>query len=550
MAKKGKWGELSRFLLRIGESISFRPKAFASSLAEEADHAPCISSLQPYLLKIKTSFAKAAEDSAILSFFRRMIHGFFTTRVRSFGVFFFLYGFLQILAVFWGQSRFFAADYATLPVSVGALFLGLCCSFSRGTVGERLRGSLLYRILLRPIFGIKEWQIPIGIGRDRIVVMVFFGILASLFSVFFSPSAAFLTFLFVFLFFLLMYRPEIGLILSSGLFFLLGQDTLNGLIFLSLVSFLFKCALGKRSIVFSWQDLFMLGIALCAALSPMPLSFATALSLFGLYYLASCLIRNLQTLHDIVRFFSFTAFFSSFLLLTRELLVYFVPMLFYRFPAVGELFFLEKDPALAVLFAACIPQLISVIVVTRSSAKKFFSLVGIVSLVGGLVVIRSGTAWLCAFLAVAVSILFTYRSGLLSLTVGGMALIVVLHLISAEKLNWILSVFGMNKVLSASDSAFSFAEIGVEKVGWPGVFLIVVALIYFLYECYRFSRDATVPVAYPSVLAALCGNLVLLTATFLVVPFTTSHMMLFFLLCAIPRAAYFCAKREEIRLPY
>jgi len=217
MANQEKRGLFSHYLLLAGEAIQFRPlRSFSSSLHKDEKKRIWSDRLIPYKLKIKTALARAAEQSLALTGIKRAQRDFFTARVRSFGVLFFSCGFFQILSYFLKDTLPLLSGGAdNLILGVAMIFLTLLCSFSRGDVNYALERSFLFRAILRPIFGVGEWEIPKGQSNENLTVMFLSGIVMALIAVAVSPSflvvllGSLVLTLFVFA------RPEAGLICSA-----------------------------------------------------------------------------------------------------------------------------------------------------------------------------------------------------------------------------------------------------------------------------------------------------------------------------------------------
>ena len=179
----------SMLLYSLGEGVHFAPASeFSSSYKETEKSSNSLSAfLLPYAKKIKNALAKTAEQSAVLGVLRFLIRRFFTLRIRSLGVFFFVCGFLQIVLYFaLSLVSGYSPDAAGLLFGVVQILLTLLCSFTRGDVADALKRSFLFRSILSPLLGVKEWQIPGGKSRDNPVWMLLWGAVLGILSVFVS----------------------------------------------------------------------------------------------------------------------------------------------------------------------------------------------------------------------------------------------------------------------------------------------------------------------------------------------------------------------------
>ena len=271
MAKERKRGLISPWLLKAGEALQFGAKNSASSSGDSEKAPSRWERLLPYKKKVKTAFAKTAEQSFCLSWMRLLIRHFFATRVRSFAVLFFACGFLQVLSFFLGpQWGILSGGEAQLVMGAVLFFLTLVCSFSKGTVADALKRSFLFRAVLGPVFGLEEWRIPESSSpRENILAMLLWGIALAFAAVVLSPLAVVLFALILVISLLLFFKPEAGLLFAVALLPVLPRIAFFALMLLTLLSFLFKCAVGKRSLVFSFTDPPMLLGLTCAISSSM-----------------------------------------------------------------------------------------------------------------------------------------------------------------------------------------------------------------------------------------------------------------------------------------
>ncbi|MBR7165095.1 MAG: hypothetical protein IKD18_02340, partial [Clostridia bacterium] len=190
MARKKNGFSLAAWLYELGGLIRFAPEASFSTSAppSERENGRLHNFLLPYKKKAKSALAKGAEQSALLTLLRRFLRGLFTLRVRSFGIFFFSCGFLQIVSYFAASLiPGYEPQGANLLFGVAQLFLTLMCAFARGDVSDALRRSFLFRRILRHFFGVQEWQIPGGKSWDFLVGMLVIGVLTGALSLFVSP---------------------------------------------------------------------------------------------------------------------------------------------------------------------------------------------------------------------------------------------------------------------------------------------------------------------------------------------------------------------------
>ncbi len=555
MAKDGKFPSLSRFLIQVGEGALFRPASTFSSHRAEEEKAEKTGWLKGKLYgrKVKSTLASLWEQS----FFAGCLHGFvlrfFTLRLRSLGVLFFSCGFLQILSYFLFSSVFgVSGREENLLFGVVLIFLTLICSFARGDVAEGLKKSFLFRGVLRPIFGIQDWQIPSGTSRDGLWGVFLSGLVLGLFSVLISPIKVIQLLLALAVTLFVFWRPEAGMVLCATLLFFLPLSLFCALTLIVAVSFLIKCAVGRRSLSFSLLDPAML-------LALIPLLFAESSrayflfpTLFALYFCTSCLLKTLDGMHRLFYAQSLVGLFFSLSLCLRQALLFFSPTLFLRFPEAGSLLFVHPQVESGALLALLCPWTLAAARSAFSSGKRLVCLLSFVSLLGGLAVVRSSGVWLAAFVGVAVFLLFSYRFTLLGILMGGMGLITLFQVLPEEMSAKILAVFGIfNGVTVESLSPGQGLFSTLFSVAGPlGCLVLGFLLVLFVIGVYRFGANTTRADIHPLVLGALSSGASFFALGVQALSFDHRLLAFFALLCALPTAAQRACHREEVRLPY
>ncbi len=556
MAKFGKSFSISSFLYGLGEQIQFRPESTFSSDRKEEKRNPILEKwhdrIQPYKLKVKVALAKMAEQSAILAMFDRMCRWFFSMRIRSFGIFFFSSGFLQIISYFLSSYYpVFPGDESNLLFGVAQIFLTLLCSFSRGDVCGALKHSFLFRVILEPLFGIQEAQLPSGKSRDGLIQMLFLGLACGVLSVLLSPIF-FLKLIFCFILVLsILFFPEAGMATALAGCLFLSREALYLLIGITLVSFASKCAVGKRSFSFSAMDLPVL-------LFLLPLGFSaqgklgSCLALFFLYFCVSGLLRTVSGLERLNAVVTASALLTSALLVIQQALFFVQPSLFVRFPHLESVFFIKPTVETGILFAMMCPM---ALVSTRKSfpwRKRLFGGISFLLLLCALAVIGSNSVWLAAIIGICVYVLFSHRASLILLCVSGLSAIILLHVlpqaISVPVLEWFgLESDFLHPSLEKSESLLQFFY-GNGGIIWCLLFFFLLGFV--LYETVRFCTGTTREEAHFQVLGALSAVVVFFSISIQEVTLDDRVMAVFVCLIAIPRSARRAALREEIRLPY
>jgi len=243
---------------------------------------------------------------------------------------------------------------------------------------------------------------------------------------------------------------------------------------------------------------------------------------------------------------------AAFLLILSEVLLTFFPTMYYEFPRLRWLFFLEPTGETGVLFAMFAPLLQGKIRSSPTWGRKLVYLVALLLVLGAVFTVRSSVIWLSLILGMCIFILFTYRSALIWILSLALISVTALQVFPPEGVRAFLRHFGVG------DSVLSFdgsGEIGLMRffrqqgtVFWCILFLALLAFLVF--EALRFVWSATNERIFPLILGVLSSAAVLFFLSVQTVMPDLRALFLLSVLCAIPRASYRCSKREEIFLPY
>ncbi len=535
MAKGQFLGAISRFLCRAGEEIRFRPDAtFAPPRTETEEDKKAVMPFLAYRLRIKSSLAKMCEQSLILSLLSSFVRRVFHTRVRSFGVLFFVCGFLQILSYFLGgYVPFLAGNEDNLIFGVSLIFLTLLCSVTRGDVRDALKKSFFFRKLLKGLFGVDSSAIPSGRIKDYSAYMVSFGALFALLSVVFTPAGVAGALVILFLILFICYLPEAGLVTAAlGLLFL-SKRALIFLLALTVASFLAKCAVGKRSLVFSFRDLpVVLGLFFLAR----PHGNATVFLLLSFYVLGLGLLRNLAWIRRFLTALTLGGVLCALLLAFRFLSEVFLP------PSVlpDDLLPFRISEESVVLLAVLAPLSAGLFRSQKGSISRLLAFCSFALLATA--VFTTGTfgsriAFLASFFILFV---FTYRLALLILVQIGLIGFALIQILPVAVRQYVLSFLGVGKEIAESVKGLLLTSV------LPLVFL----LGCFLYFVIRFRIQATRPEPFSQVLGGIGAMVSLCVVGFLPVLSDVRLLVVFSFLVLLPRVALHASSREEIRLPY
>lgn len=551
MPKDGKTGSLTGLLLRAGEAILFRPESEFSSFGQEDEKSASrfgTAKLIPYKRKIKTALAKTAEQSFFLSLLRNFIRSFFNTRIRSFGILFFSFGFLQILSFFLSPLvPYFGTGEDRLLFGGCVLFLALVCTLSRGDVGDALKRSLFFRRFLNPMLDVKEWELPHSKAHDSFWPMLLTGILFSVISFLFSPLVLVISFAALAIGVFVLSKPEAGLILAALSLSSLPFWAFCTLLALTFFSFLFKCAVGRRSLSFSLTDLPVL-------LALIPLSHLNRwgalplfLGTFAVYYLGHGLVGTTRRLKQTMMALTLSALFCGFWICLRQGLILSAPRLILQFPELDRLLFFEATAREGALLAMTIPLSLGLMRYSSAGVRVICLLSAAVSL-GAIYFVKEPALWLALGLGVAIWFLMSYRAALLSSVVLGLGLLVVLQALPRELLQTVFGVFGIGEEATLSvEGLFSLVSLAD---GFWGITFFLLPVLIFLIRCFLFSRKTTRTDVHSYVLSAISSAAVFLAVSARNLVFDHRIVVLFFLLIAFPTAALRACRREEVRLPY
>ncbi len=543
---------LSRFLFELGSRVQYKADPVGSFIAEEKAPSALASRILPYKKKMKNALSKAVEQSFILSLKRKGIAYLFSTRIRSFGILFFSCGFLQLLFYFLSNSvSFLPTGEDRLVFGVAQMFLTLLATFSRGDLADGVKRSFLFRRLLSPLCGLREWDIPSEKSHDSVGGMLLAGVLLGLAGAFFSPVVLLGIVFFLALVLFLFAFPEAGLLLSLLAALFLPKSFLILVTLTTLVSFLCKCAVGKRSMAFSPMDLAVFLFLFPFLFVGANAGFLMFLTLFSLYYLTSCLIRNLASIHRL--FSAFTAFSlaGSALLTAGRLLEIFVPSLPSRFPYLDLIFFVEYRGETGALLAMLAPLILADMKGASGFGKKLWCLTSFATVLCGLAAVGNPAVWLAALLGILLFLLFTYRSALILILGTALAAVTVLNVLPSDYVTTLAVFFGFGReggeesgMIAQSFLQFLFREGGLF---WPVAFFVILGL--FIRRVIGFS-SASFEGIHPKVFATLSSAAVLFAVSVQEMMIDLRVVALFVLLAAVPGAALRAARREAVKLPY
>ncbi|MBR2634819.1 MAG: hypothetical protein IKD31_04500 [Clostridia bacterium] len=557
MAKNESFFSLSRLLADLGECLLYRPLRSFSSAQEEKAANPKEKFFgrfpaQTYRIKIKTALAKASEQSFFVGLFRKGIRELLLTRIRSFGILFFICGFLQILSYFAGEwLPLVAGDQEHLLFGVSLLFITILCVFSRWNVAEGLRRSFLFCSVVKPFFGVREWKIPRAEGEDHLGYMVFFGMLFGGLSVFFSPLLLLRVLLWLSVLCFVLCFPEAGLALCGAGCLFLEREQLIFLIAATALSLFLKSCVGKRSLVFSPMDPVVVLALLPVLFSSVPQRASTFLSLLLIYFASAGLLRSLDSADRFLSTLCFAAFSASAFLVCREMILLFRPTLFLNHPFLETFFFIKPTAELGCVLAMLLPLAVGRIRLASSFGQRAFCLLTVFFLLAGLFFVRNSSLWMTVAVTLVVYLLFSSRFSLVWITVTGLLIYLATRIFPVSVFEQLLSAFGfrIGGIALGEKTAGLFSLIrSVGGIWW--LLLVALLLGFYVFELLRLPHRSRSEDVHARVLASFCSVAAFLCICVQGVLPDYRLFVLLFLLLSFPRAMSRISEREEIRLPY
>ena len=545
MAKGRRTGSFSHLLYKLGDAVRFAPDSAFAAPRSESDAPRREKPFLAYRQGIKNALAKTCEFSFFLGLYNAFLRVFFTTRVRAFGVLFFSCGFLQILSYFLsGYFSVTVGDESNLIFGVTMIFLTLLCSFTRGDVKDVFKKSFLFRGILDPLFGTERWEFPAGRGSDNFFVMLLLGMALAFFAVIFSPFALLSVVLLLALILFVFYLPEAGLVTVALTVFSLSFEVTAFFTALTLIAFLCKCAVGRRTIVFSVWDWI---VFLCL----FPLLFSQQSRLLGLvlgavYVVALGLLSSLASIRRFLSALTLGSTFCSVMVVLRFVMETFFEKLLFRFPNLDKLLFLRADELTLTPVVMAVPLAVGLFRSSKKTAGSVFFPLVFLLFFAAVFCGASVPLWLALLIALAVQNVMTYRFALIFYAIFGFVLVSAWNAIPPVWLHRALDLIGLASVERTSDGLISV--LGVGKV--LGILIPVVLLAYFVFAVVRFAEKSTRPAAFPRVLGAIGSVVAFVVLGICSAGADESTWILFFLNMALVRASLICSRREEIRLPY
>lgn len=224
--------------------------------------------LKHKLLNFRIKCAKFAEKSLILHFFDKIITTLFMTNLRSIGIFLFAFGGFIFTANFSGNLK--NMNYFNFSESLifGALLLIISFFFlpsAKKSLACIIRDNRLFSYLFVDLFSLKHINSE---TCSKVLptsgLSFFLGLMFGSISYFTSPRLTLFVFSLIAVIYLILTRPENGILFLCLFLPFLTTKVLTFLIIITLASEIFKIARGKRSAHFNLCSgaLFVIGLIL------------------------------------------------------------------------------------------------------------------------------------------------------------------------------------------------------------------------------------------------------------------------------------------------
>ncbi len=576
MSKREKTLSVSAGLLRLGDALRFSPEEDRPAKVRESRSWRLIPSEK--LLGFKNAVARMREQSFFLSLADGFVRGIFLTRFRSFAPLFFISGFLQTVSYFTGSYfSVFSGNQDNLIFGLVLIVLGLACSFERAGFGAVLKKSVLFRRVIRPLFGVEEREIPEGRNREHFWWTLGLGFVWGILSVAFSPYRVLLWFSLTVTGLVTLYKPEAGLVFLAMLYPFLSRGTVLGLVVMLHLSLAFKITVGKRSLILRPADLSVLALMLIFVIRGGKYGLPYALT-FSAYFLALHLCRTAAWMRRVVVALSVSVGISSGGAVALKLIERAAPGILRRFPGALSLFSALVGREQAFLAAMLLPMLFCVLNtdkrIFRRLSAAFFVLTASLSLAAS----HDAGLWLGAAAGLVLTLCLSRRWGLLVSLYLGLSGYIAWKFLPEVVRAWIVRFIGLDagsmEARSASlargreylrqslpwGAGFKtdrtiIADAGVyDAAGAFGGYVVLIAaaviFLWFFVRCMRFAPVGDVAHAHTYVLGAMAGALVWLVCGFAAPSVALEPLFVLALFLSFPKAAENICLREEYSQPY
>ncbi len=207
--------------------------------------------------KVKGVVARGCEESRILGFFGRVMHGFGCISLRVYGVYFIFFSLVGALGSYFrimGVSED-ERSYLSFIVCGAMLLSGLTMLFSGKSFMHKAMQNGLLSTLIVNVLGIRPASLDFPVaGSGRALAAIFLGALSGLSAFVLEPLFLILGFLLLVALYVILLVPESGVLLT-----VIGVCFLPTMVLVAMVAYTFVCYLlkllrGKRTFRFNAMD--------------------------------------------------------------------------------------------------------------------------------------------------------------------------------------------------------------------------------------------------------------------------------------------------------
>lgn len=222
-----------------------------------------------WVKRMRRGVARSVERSMILRAMRTVFSALPWLTVRSYGMFFFSFGFYtSVIFAIKTVATSLTADIDALLTGAAFILLSVPLLFSTKTLAGAVISSRFASYLVIDILGYRrEKAASETVPRRRLDIMFIAGMILGLLTFFVEPHQVVGAILLILLAGAVFCNPETGVILLFALFPLLRDMYLSLLVTLIFLSYLIKLICGRRTMRFDIADTFMMVFFMMTALA-------------------------------------------------------------------------------------------------------------------------------------------------------------------------------------------------------------------------------------------------------------------------------------------
>lgn len=426
-------------------------------------------------LSAKINFAKKSEQSILLNIFDNLAHRFFSSSVRSFGVFLLSFGGV-LLALNVATHTESILEFNFSQTFVFCCFL-IILSFFMLPVGKKklatvLKASPLFSYIFSDTLYIKH--LFESDSTDTLHVSsfsLFYGLICGVISHITTPKLIIFAIIFVFIIYLIGTRPENGVIITCFALPFFTEKFLTFTIVFTVLAQMFKITRGKRSMHFNICSGCLLITALitvsaCVVSFDKQGAFSSSLHIFLsiLFAMFVIMIINSSNLaKKCLKMLAFSSILTSLLAISRMALLYLKEYsftdTFINFSKTGLPYMFTKPENMVAFLVATMPIFFLRKKTTSGFLSAFALTIGVISLI-----FMNSYSGIIALVASLVFAMIVFKKlGLwimaIILSIVYMVIKFIPNLIPLENIENYLRVFNENKYLISFNSTPALREL-------------------------------------------------------------------------------------------